>query len=56
MVSNDVDVIEFHPNKSDAESAIQTWLNNNSTATSLDHVSKVYEKSGRVGLAMIHID
>jgi len=56
MVSDDVDVVEYHPNKGDAESAIQTWLNNNSSATSLDHVSKVYEKQGRVGLAMIHTD
>lgn len=54
MVSDDVDVVEYHPNKSDAESAIQTWLSNNSGATSLDHVSKAYEKQGRVGLAMIH--
>jgi len=56
MVSDDVDVVEFHPNKNDAESAIQTSLNTHSPATSLDHVSKVYEKSGRVGLAMIHTD
>lgn len=56
MVSDDVDVVEYHPNKSDAESAIQGWLNDNSGATSLDHVVKVYEKTGRVGLAMIHTD
>ena len=56
MVSDDVDVIEFNPNKTDADSAIQTWLDNNSAATSLDHVSKVYEKRGRTGLAMIHTD
>jgi len=56
MVSDDVDVVEFNPNKSDAESVIQQWLNDNSAATSLDHVTKAYEKSGRVGLAMIHTD
>jgi hypothetical protein len=54
--SDDVDVVEFNPNKSDAESTIQQWLNDNSGATSLDHVTKAYEKSGRVGLAMIHTD
>lgn len=51
---DDVDVIEFHPNRDDAESAIQTWLDNNSAITSLDATQKVYEKKGRIGLAMIH--
>jgi len=55
-MSDDVDVIEFHANKGDAESAIQTWLNNNSGITSLDTVQKVYEHRDRVGLAMIHTD
>lgn len=53
-MSDDVDVIEFHPNKSDAETEIQAWLDANSAITSLDHVTKVYEKRGRTGIAMIH--
>lgn len=53
---DDVDVIEFHPNKADAEETIQAWLDANSAITSLDQVQKVYEKSGRTGLAMIHTD
>jgi len=53
---DDVDVIEFNPNRDDAESAIQTWLDNNSGITSLDSVQKTYEHRGRVGLAMIHTD
>jgi hypothetical protein len=56
MVSDDVDVIEFNPNRDDAESAIQAWLDNNSTVTSLDHVQKVYEKRGRTGIAMLHTE
>lgn len=55
-MSDDVDVVEYHPNKSDAETAIQDWLDANSGVTSLDHVTKVYEKRGRVGVAMIHTD
>ncbi|WP_158413768.1 hypothetical protein [Natrinema thermotolerans] len=53
---DDVDVIEFHPNKADAEEAIQAWLDANSGITSLDATPKVYEKRGRTGLAMIHTD
>lgn len=53
-MSDDVDVVEFNPNRDDAEAAIQAWLDANSAVTSLDHVSKVYEKRGRTGLAMIH--
>jgi len=53
-MSDDVDVVEFRPNKSDAESAIRAWLNDNSGATSLNHVVPVYEKQGRAGVAMIH--
>jgi len=53
-MSDDVEVVEFNPNKADAEAAIQTWLDNNSGITSLDHVTKIYEKRGRTGLAMIH--
>lgn len=55
-MADDVDVIEFNPNKAAAEDRIQTWLNNNSAITSLDQVTKIYEKRGRTGVAMIHTD
>lgn len=56
MVSDDVDVVEAKANEVAVENAIQTWLNDNSAATSLDHVQLVYEKRDRVGVAMIHTD
>jgi hypothetical protein len=55
-MSDDVDVIEAKANKDAVESAIQTWLDNNSAITSLDHVKTVYEHRDRVGIAMIHTD
>lgn len=54
--SDDVDVVESKANRDAVEQAIQTWLNNNSGATSLDHVVPAYEHRDRVGLAMIHTD
>ncbi|GGO03520.1 hypothetical protein [Haloarcula pellucida] len=56
MVSDDVDVVEAKANRDAVEAAIQTWLDNNSAATSLDHVAPVYEKRDRIGLAMVHTD
>lgn len=58
MVSDDVDVVDITKPTDDSaiESAIQSWLDANSAATSLDHVVKVTDKVGRVKLAMIHTD
>jgi len=56
MVSDDVDVVESKANKAAIESAINTWLTDNSGATSLDHVVPVVEKRDRVMLAFIHTD
>jgi hypothetical protein len=55
-MSDDVDVVEAKADRDAVESAIQTWLNDNSAASSLDHVVPTYEKRDRVGLAMIHTD
>jgi len=55
-MSDDVDVVEAKANKAAVESAIQTWLNDNSAITSLDHIKTVYERRDRVGIAMIHTD
>lgn len=56
-MSDDVDVIDITKTTDDShiESQIQTWLNNNSSAT-LDHVVRVTDKSNRVKLAFIHTD
>jgi len=48
-----VDVVEFNPNKSDAETTIQDWMDNN-TYTTWHEVEVMYEKTGRVGLAIIY--
>lgn len=56
MVSDDVDVVEAKANKAAVEAAVQQWLTDNSTATSLDEVEIVYEKRDRVGIAIIHTD
>lgn len=57
-MSDDVDVVDIKNPTDDAhiESQIQTWLDDNPNVTSLDHVVKVTEKTGRVKLAMIHTD
>lgn len=56
MVSDDVDVVESKANAAAIESAIQTWLNDNSGATSLDHIVPAVEKRDRVMLAFVHTD
>ena len=58
MVSDDVDVVDIQQPTDDShiEAQIQQCLDDNSGATSLDHVEKVYESQGRAKLAFIHTD
>ena len=49
-----VEVIESKRNRDAVQSRIQTWLDNNSTVSSVDQVKTVYEMNDRVGIAILY--
>lgn len=52
-MTDSVEVIESKRDRDAVQTAIQTWLDNNSP-TSIDHVKVVYELSNRVGIAVLY--
>jgi hypothetical protein len=47
-------VVESKKNRDAVESAVQSWLTDNSGVTSVDGVAKVYEMRDRVGVLITY--
>jgi len=54
MVSDSATVVEAKRNKAAIETAVGTFLTNNSGVTSIDDVEKVYEMNDRVGILITY--
>ena len=54
MVSDSATVVEAKKNKAAVESAVETFLTNNSGVTSIDDVEGIYEMNDRVGILITY--
>jgi len=53
-MTDSVDIVEFDANAGDAETELQSWLDDNSGVTSVDFVEQAYEHRNRIGVAIFY--